>query len=59
MLSEEQKEFLKRAKDEGFEIVFNQSNPKLQGSISWERYEKYKHARNLKEILQLGGLKKI
>jgi hypothetical protein len=54
-LSSEQKDFLKRAKDQSLPIDFDQTNPKNHGSASWERYEKYKRAKTLRAVVSLGG----
>jgi len=37
------------------EITLVQENPKREGSMSYNRYEKYKHARTLGEYLELGA----
>ena len=36
-------------------VVLMQENPKKPGSLSYTRYEKYKHARTLGEYLELGA----
>lgn len=39
------------------DILFEQANPKREGSGAFERYEKYKRARSVSEALRLGAVK--
>lgn len=55
VLSEEQKDFIKCAKEKNLPIEYEQVNPKNSGSASWDRYESYKVARGVSEFLRLGG----
>ena len=48
-------ELLKQALENDAPIHFKMTNPKTAGSKSYERYEIYKTATTLKEMLSLGG----
>jgi hypothetical protein len=43
--------------DDSEELVFNQQNPKQAGSKSFRRYERYKHAKNMPNFYEAGGLR--
>ena len=54
-LSDAQKEFLKRVKADNSRIQYEQDNPKKFGTMSWDRYERYKVASSVAEMMELGG----
>ena len=46
---------MKRVKAENLRIEYEQDNPKKFGTMSWERYERYKKANTVAEMIDLGG----
>ena len=42
---------------EGWSVEWLQNNPKGEQTKSWERYERYKVAKTIKEALSLGATK--
>ena len=51
----DKKEMLKQYRIDNKSITLDQNNPKTKDSLIWENYEKYKSARTIEEMIELGG----
>ena len=47
------KDFRKYAYDNDIMVTIKSENPKLKGTPSWKRYERYKMAKTLREVVEL------